>query len=149
MAIYDLRNEFDREKFKARVQQLLDENAPVMLTKKHPQRSLNQNAYAHILFGYFAAETGMSAEDVKQEIFKKMCNKDIFCYRKSVVRNGKTFEFDCLRSSAALDTAEFSTALDRFRNWSASVAEIYLPAPNEEQALLHAMKVVESYKEFA
>ena len=38
--------------------------------------------------------------------------------------------------------------LDRFRNWSASVAGIYLPAANEHQMLLYAQQEIQRNQEF-
>jgi hypothetical protein len=40
-----------------------------------------------------------------------------------------------LRSSATLSQEEFSTSIDRLRDWSSQVAGIYLPSPNEQEFL--------------
>ena len=151
MALYVLSNPFDAKKFRERVDALLaDKKDVVELTKKHPQRTLAQNAYLHILLGLFAAETGMTIEDVKHEVFKKICNRDIFCYKKTLGKGDKAIEIDGVRSSAFIDTEEMATAITRFRNWSASEAGIYLPAASEHEALLHAEQVMKNYeREFA
>lgn len=146
MALYDLNNEFDIDKFKARVDSLLNERAKVELTKKHPPRSLAQNSYLHLLLGYFASEFGYSIEEVKTRFFKQESNSDIFEY-DYVNRRGKTVKR--LRSSSALDTAEMTTAIERFRNLSSSKYGLYLPAPGEQEALFYAQKQFEAYKEFA
>lgn len=146
MALYDLNNEFDREKFQARVDALLHDREKVELTKKHPPRSLAQNSYLHLLLGYFASEFGYSIEEVKTRFFKEECNRDIFEY-DYVNRRGQTVKR--LRSSSALDTAEMTTAIERFRNLSASKYGLYLPAPGEQEAIFYAMKQLEAYKEFA
>ena len=39
-------------------------------------------------------------------------------------------------------------SIDRFRNWSAANAGIYLPAANEHQMLLYAQQEMERGKEF-
>jgi hypothetical protein len=39
-------------------------------------------------------------------------------------------------------------SIDRFRNWSASVAGIYLPAANEQQMLIYAQQEIERNNEF-
>jgi hypothetical protein len=39
-------------------------------------------------------------------------------------------------------------SIDRFRNWSASVAGIYLPSANEQQMLIFAQQEIERNKEF-
>ena len=45
---------------------------------------------------------------------------------------GRTEDF---RSVSSLSSAELSTAIDRFRDWSSREAGIYLPEANEEQFL--------------
>ncbi len=61
-------------------------------------------------------------------------------------RKGK--EVTYLRSSAELTTGEMTLSIDRFRNWSASVAGIYLPAANEQQMLIYAQQEIERNNEF-
>lgn len=51
-----------------------------------------------------------------------------------------------IRSSADLSTAEMSTAIDRFRNYSADNG-LYLPQPNELVYLQEIEKELETLKE--
>lgn len=44
------------------------------------------------------------------------------------------------RSSSDLDTAEMTTAIERFRNWAADVAGVYIPSP-EEHRLVEQMEI--------
>lgn len=112
---------------------LLDKsNGIVELTEKKPRRSNQQNAYLHVILGYFAMETGNTLEWVKQQYFKKLVNADIFIREQEDKWLGR---MKVLRSSADLDSAEMTTAIDRFRNWSSSEAGIYLPSSNEEEML--------------
>ena len=71
MALYNLKNPYDRQKFKERANAMVSAQEYVELTKKHTQRSLAQNSYLHLLLGYFASEFGYTLEEVKFEIFKK------------------------------------------------------------------------------
>ena len=48
-------------------------------------------------------------------------------------------ETKAIRSTASLDTAEMTTAIDRFRNWAASVG-VYIPSPDEER-LVQLMEI--------
>lgn len=144
--LYNLKNPYDVEKFKARVDTLVDEMAIVELTKKHPQRSLNQNAYLHCLLGLFASEFGYSIDFVKYEYFKKLVNPDIFIVKRT---NKHGQQVDYIRSSASLDTAEFTMAVERFRNWSVAEAGLYLPAPYETEALIYAQQQIARYAEFS
>jgi hypothetical protein len=51
---YDLNNILDKERFKRRVNQLYKAGEVVELTAKKPKRSLPQNAYLHLILGWFA-----------------------------------------------------------------------------------------------
>lgn len=71
----------------------------------------------------------------------------VICLKeRRLIKKGK--EVTYLRSSAELTTGEMTLSIDRFRNWSASVAGIYLPAANEQQALIYAQQEIERNKEF-
>jgi hypothetical protein len=123
--LYDLNNPLQAENFRLRCDALLKKQRIVELTEKKPIRSLSQNAYLHVCLSYFASVTGNTMEYVKQHYFKHHCNKDIFLRRKfDKLLNRETAY---LRSSATLDSAEMTTAIERFRDWSAQEAEIYIP----------------------
>ena len=147
--IYNLGNEAQRQDFKAYCNQLYklgkEKGVWVELSKKRHQRSLAQNAYAHCLFGYFASEFGLTIESVKYDLFKKKCNPDIF-EKKRINKRGQEITF--IRSSTDLDTHEFTLAIERFRNWSASEAGLYLPSPDEHDSILEAQRQIEKYAEY-
>ncbi|CAG9884457.1 hypothetical protein [Bacteroides ovatus] len=143
--LFNLKNEYDIPKFKEYVNKLFSERAVVEVKKKLPNRTLAQNSYLHLLLGYFGSEYGCSLDEAKVDFYKRTCNRDLF-ERKTVNKVGK--EVTYLRSSAELSTGEMTLSIDRFRNWSISVASIYLPAANEQQMLIYAQQVVERNKEF-
>lgn len=143
--IYNLTNEYEVPKFKEKVAKLLSEGATVDVKKVYPKRSLAQNNYLHLLLGYFGSEYGLSIEEVKLDIFKRTCNPDLF-KRSGTNKKGLRVEF--LRSTAELSTAEMTTAIERFRNWSSAVAGIYLPSANEQEFLIHIRQVIEENKEY-
>jgi hypothetical protein len=143
--IYNLTNEYEVPKFKEKVAKILSEQATVELKKVYPKRSLAQNNYLHLLLGYFGSEYGLSIEEVKLDIFKRTCNPDLF-KRSGTNKKGLRVEF--LRSTAELSTAEMTTAIERFRNWSSAVAGIYLPSANEQEFLIHIRQVIEENKEY-
>ena len=99
----------------------------------------------HLLLGYFASQHGCSLGEAKIDFYKRTCNRDLF-ERRAVNRQGR--EVTYLRSSAELTTGEMTLSIDRFRNWSAAVAGIYLPAANEQQMLIYAQQEIERNKEF-
>lgn len=130
--IYDLSNPYDREKFKRRVNALYQRQNVVELNEHKPRRTTPQNSYLHLLLGMFAMETGNTLEFVKQEYFKRLVNPDLFVERRYDKYLG---EIEVLRSSRDLNTGDMTTAIERFRNWAAAEADIYLPAPNEQEFL--------------
>lgn len=144
--LYDLSksNPYDREKFTARVKEMLDKGEVVNLSRHHPSRSNQQNKYYWLLLGYFGAELGYNMDDVKS-IFKWTVNPDIFV-RVKENKMGKQVQYT--RSSAELDTAEMSLAITRFRNYSSAEAGVYLPSADEHQFLLHCEKRIAEEKEF-
>jgi len=145
MALYNLRNPFDQLKFKEKANELFNAKAYVELKMKTTQRSLAQNSYLHLLLGYFAAEFGYTLEEVKFDIFKKMCNKDIFERKR---KNKRGFDVKYIRSSTELDKQEMTTAIERFRNYSSAQCGLYLPEPNEHEALFFAQQQIENFKEY-
>ena len=117
-----------REQFKLRSAKLAESGKIVELTEKKPVRTDSQNRYLHIALGYFACETGNTLEWVKQQYFKKLVNPDIFIREKTDKYLGR---IKVLRNSADLDTAEMTTAIERWRNWASTEAGVYIPSPDE------------------
>lgn len=150
MALFNLHNEYERQQFKAYCKKVEEEciKAPLGLVevkKKHRQRSDSQNRYLHVCLGYFASEFGLSLEEVKQDIFKRKLNKEIFEVER-VNRRGQKVRR--LRSTRDLDSLELTNALERFRNWSSAVAGLYIPSPNETEAFFAAQQQMEQYEQY-
>ena len=150
MAIFNLHNPYEAQQFKEYCNKVYEEciKAPLGLVevkKKHRQRSDSQNRYLHVCLGYFASEFGYSLEEVKQDIFKRKLNKDIFEVERTNRRGQKVRR---LRSTRDLDTLELTNALERFRNWSSAVSGLYIPSPNETEALFAAQKQMEEYEQY-
>lgn len=143
--IFNLNNSFEHDRFKEYVNQLYKQKAIVEVKKKLPNRTLAQNRYFYLLLSWFASETGYSVEEVKIDIFKRLCNRDIF-EREKTNKKGKIIK--TLRSSSELSTGEMTLAIERFRNYSSAQAGIYLPSPNENEFLLHIQQEIEKDKEF-
>lgn len=130
MAVYDLSTGIDRERFKRRVNLLYERRAVVKCSEHKPKRTSQQNRYLHAILGEFAMQTGNTLAYVKTEYFKRLCNPEIFVRR--VYDKLAKSEVEQLRSSRDVDTGEMTTAIERFRNWAASEAEIDLPAPEDK-----------------
>ena len=143
--IFNLENEFEHDKFKEYCNEQYKKGGIVEVKRKHRQRSTSQNAYLHVLLGYFGSEFGYTLEEVKYEIFKKRVNADIFTVERTNKRGQKV---KALRSSSDLSTAEMTTAIERFRNYSSAVAGLYLPEPHEDEMLIYAQQQIERMQEY-
>lgn len=143
--VYDTSNPLDKANFLLRAKKLADSGKVIELTEKKPRRSLPQNKYLHVLLAYFGTQTGNTLEWVKQQYYKKLVNPDLFIREKEDKYLGK---IKVLRSSADLDTSEFSLSVERFRNWASQEAGIYLPSA-DEYIIIQQMEIeIERNKEY-
>lgn len=125
--VYNLADPLDAQNAKTRLDLLAKRGCTVELTEKKARRSLSQNAYLHLCLGYFASQTGNTLEWVKQQYYKKLCNPDIFIGERDDPFLGRV---RYVRSSADLRTDEMNLSIERFRNWAASEAGIYIAEPS-------------------
>ena len=143
--IYNLSSPLDKANFLLRAKKLAESGVIVDLTEKKPRRSLSQNKYLHVILAYFGTQTGNTLEWVKQQYYKKLVNPDLFIREKEDKYLGR---IKVLRSSADLDTAEMSLSIERFRNWAAQEAGIYIPSA-DEAILIQQMEIeIERNKEY-
>ena len=143
--IYNLSSPLDKANFLLRTKKLAESGVIVDLTEKKPRRSLPQNKYLHVILAYFGAQTGNTLEWVKQQYYKKLVNPDLFIREKEDKYLGR---IKVLRSSADLDTSEFSLSIERFRNWASQEAGIYLPSA-DEYIIIQQMEIeIERNKEY-
>lgn len=143
--VYDTSNPLDNANFLLRAKKLAESGKIVELTEKKPRRTLSQNKYLHVVLAYFGTQTGNTLEWVKQQYYKKLVNPDLFIREKEDKFLGR---IKVLRSSADLDTAEMSLSVDRFRNWAAQEAGIYIPSA-DEAILIQQMEIcIERNNEF-
>jgi hypothetical protein len=107
----------------------------------------SQKNYAHVIIGILAMSTGYTREFVKQEIFKRQYNFDIFAYERLNPVTGKlTIEMRSIED----DCINLSLAIERFRNGSADPDQynVYLPEPHEKQELERYEYEMQFYKYF-
>jgi hypothetical protein len=141
--LYDLRNPYDVEKARTRLNAIYARGGVVDITEKKPARSLRQNSYLHLIIAYFATWYGCSPDEAKVDFFKRRCNRELF-EREVTSRRGRV---TVLRSSANLTVEEMTLAIDRFKNWAASVGCL-LPDADNERGLIVAMQEIERNREF-
>ena len=143
--IYNLSNPYDVERFKGWVDKMIAERKVVEAKRKDENRTIKQNSYLHLIISYFATQYGCGADEAKIDFYKRRCNRDLF---ERWRRNRRGDPVPYLRSSADLTKEEMTLSIDRFRNWSSSVAGIYLPSREDGEMLTYAMQEIERNKEF-
>ena len=131
--IFNASNEFDIQRAKERLGYLIEKKKTFEITEKNPKRTYSQNNYIHLLFAWFALEYGETPEYVKQDIFKKLVNPQIFLTEYVNYKTGEVRE--AWRSTADLNTKEMTTAIDNFRDYASKEAGIYLPTPDDLNSL--------------
>lgn len=134
--IYNSEKPIDIQNAIAKLKYFIEKKYSFELKRKLPKRSISQNSYLHLLFSWFALQTGYTAEEVKQEIFKKIVNTNTF-YEGEF---GEIIKIERWRSTASLNTQEMTLCIDRFRDYSAKEAGIYLPEPRE-LAIIQEMEI--------
>ena len=130
--LYDLKHSYQAKQAITRLKQLIGKGARIELTERTGKRTYKQNRYLHLLLTKFAMEYYDTVEYVKQEIFKRIVNPEMFCIEVTNLKGKRT----ALRSSSDLDTKELTLAIERFRDYSVkSELGLYLPEPNETEYL--------------
>lgn len=143
--IFNLANPYELDQYKEYVNALYAKKAVVEVKEKKTNRTLKQNKYLHVLLSYFACEYGCTVEEAKLDFYKRTCNSDLYVIKKT---NRLNRQVETVRSSSSLDTGEMTLSIERFRNWSASVASIYLPSPQEHDYILHCEQIIEQNKSY-
>jgi hypothetical protein len=144
--IYNLVNEIERQQAKDRLDWLISKNKRIEVKELRGKRTTPQNAYLHLLLSFFALEVGETLEFIKQDIFKKKVNSDLFKTERKNPKSGKIRED--WRSSAELSTKELTDAIDRFKNWSVKHTGIRLPEANEQQFLDYIQNEIDKNKQW-
>lgn len=136
--IFNLSDTIQAKQAQTRLNWLIEKGKKVELTEKRYNRTLNQNAYLHVVLSFYGTQTGYTLHEVKQGVFKMWICKDLFHYEK----NGKEF----YRSTADLDTKEMTNAIERFRNHAANDLGIYIPEPHEEKFLAYCQEEIDKHQ---
>lgn len=138
---YSLSNAQETAKAYAFLQQLVTDKKVVDIKEVKPRRSLNQNAFLHLLLGAFGAEFGYTLEEAKS-LYKQL-NSSIYEYTKE--QRGKTHTF--MRSSADLDKEEMTRSIETLRDWSAK-AGYPLPTATDQEWLRQLENDTEQHKRY-
>lgn len=125
--IYNPEKPIDVQNAIEKIKYLISKKKLFELKAKRERRTISQNSYLHLLFSWFALETGYTTDEIKQDIFKKIVNPTLF-YEGEF---GSIIKIERWRSTASLNTEEMTLAIDRFRDYSSKEAGIYLPEPSD------------------
>ncbi len=128
------------QKARIKFEYLIANKKTFELTEKKAKRSISQNSYIHLLFASFAEMTGYTTSEVKQDIFKRIVNPELF-YEGEF---GNLAKVERWRSTADLDKAEMTLAVNRFLNY-ASQNGYYLPNP-QDLANLTESEIIEFHE---
>lgn len=129
--LYDLSNELDRERLKARIAKDLEKRTAIDYSE-HKFKTSQQNRYLHLLIGVVAMEYGTSIEYAKAEYFKRLVNHEIFAYTEADKVLGR--EVEKLKSITKIPIEELSKAIDKFKLWGRENG-MRMPEANEKELL--------------
>lgn len=123
------KSKIDHQKAKDYLNKLIASGCDFEIKKKLSKRTYSQNNYIHLLFSYFALNTGYTPNEVKQDIFKKIVNPEMFYEGEKEKIKG--LKIEQWRSTADLNIKEMSICTERFLDWSVLEAGIRLPEPSD------------------
>ncbi|TWP31915.1 hypothetical protein ETU08_00205 [Apibacter muscae] len=129
-----------------RINHLLKKKAKIEIVEKRRNRTYSQNNYLHLILSWFALNYGETLEYIKQIIFKRQVNKDLFLIEGVDKKTGEVIKY--CKSTTTLNTKELTTAIERFRNFSAKEFELYLPEPKDLNHLEEIQNEIELNKEY-
>ena len=144
--LLDLNNPEQRKKADKYFKHLVEKGARIELTEKKTKRTLPQNSYLHAIISLFAIEYGYTRQEVKQTIFKKHVNPETFEYDFVDKITGEIEKE--YKSSADIDTAEMTTAIQRFRNYSSQNGLYLLSSDEYIEQRFYIDQEIERLKEF-
>lgn len=121
---YDLTNPYHRQQFTQRANALLRRRAACVSLVDESVKTVNQNAYLHVLLRILALYAGETEYYAKTVYLKQLACPDIF--ETTVVDKVTGEEMKIYRSVASLNKEEMKKVISRLRNW-ANMHDIYLP----------------------
>jgi hypothetical protein len=135
--IFNLANQQELGQAREYLNQIARLGKRVEIVRKAEHRSLNQNAYLHLILEYFGTQTGYTLEEAK--VLYKRLNSDLYIYEK----NGAKF----LKSSADLSKEDMAKTIDRFMQYSEKEG-VPLPLADNQDFLDLATNTVEAQQQY-
>jgi hypothetical protein len=132
---FDLANQSEAGQALAYLLELTQRGKLAEVTKVSPRRSLNQNAYLHLIIGYFGLHFGYTLEEAK--FLYKQINAGLYRYEKA----GRIF----WRSTRDLNKEDMAKSIDTFMQYSAR-NDCPLPLATDEGWLREIEREIERSK---
>lgn len=140
---YNLSSSHDIAEAQRLLSQLTVDGKVVEIKEVKPRRSLQQNAYLHLLLSAFGSHLGMSLDEAKAVYKRLPGNKEI--YVKHFERDGIKFEYEL--SSAKLDKAQMQKSIDVLREWSEKMG-YPLPLATDQEWLRQIENMAEQHERY-
>jgi len=135
---YNSQKPIDVQNAKEKMQKYIQEGKVFELNEDREQRSIDQNSYLHLILSWYGLEYGETMKYIKEEVFKKQVNRDLFILE---IVNPKTNEIrEGWKSTKDLNTEQMTMAIERFRDYSAKEAGFYIPDAVEKK-FIEQMKI--------
>lgn len=140
---YNLNSSHDVAEANRLLAQLTVDKKVVEIKEVKPRRSLNQNAFLHLLLGAFGSHLGLSLDEAKALYKRLPGNKAL--YIKHFEQGGVQFEYE--RSSAKLDKDEMTKSIETLREWSAKMG-YPLPTADDKEWLMRIENEIEKNERY-
>lgn len=131
--IYNPNKPIDIQRAIEKIKHFIAKGQPFELKQKPVIKSIKQNSYFHLIVGWFAWEYGEDFDYVKQEMIKKLICPEVFRTERTNRQTGEMRE--AWKSFATITKDETTFVINKFRDYSAKQAGIYLPEPSDLVAL--------------
>lgn len=144
--IYNGANEFDQERARARLESLIVKGKRFEIIQKNEKISIPFNGYLHLCLSWFALEVGEKVDYIKQEVFKKQINPEIFETERVNPRTGEIrTEWKSIKD---VTPEELSLSLERFKIYAAQEAGIVIPDAEKRSFLNHIENEISKNKQW-
>lgn len=138
--------QFDQQRARLRLEQLIKLNKAFELKAMAESKTPSQNAYFHLLIGWYALELGYTIEYVKQVIVKEVICPQIFVVERTSRKTGEFYNDK--RSTVELSVQELTNVINRFRTFASIEHNIYLPEPSDLAAMTEIRIEIDRNKEY-
>ena len=128
---------FDKQKAITRFKVFLDQGKKIELTEIKPKRSLNQNAYLHVVISLCAIEWGNTLDEQKTDLKRE-------CQFMRYEKNGKSY----LKRTRDMDSKQLTEFIDWIRT-HAGQQGLYIP--DSQEYIMHRFEIdkeVDRHKEY-